>query len=72
MEKIDARKHSPETQYEIRKQVVRLRKQGFLNKDVAEGVSVGRASKIWQTWAAYGREAYPYHRTGGAVEASPD
>jgi hypothetical protein len=52
MEKIDARKHSPETQYEIRKQVVRLRKQGFLNKDVAEGVSVGRASKIWQTWAA--------------------
>ena len=33
MEKIDARKHSPETQYEIRKQVFRLRKQGFLNKD---------------------------------------
>jgi transposase len=56
MEKIDARKHSPETQYEIRKQVVRLRRQGLLNKDVAEGIgaSVGRASKIWQSYMKEG------------------
>lgn len=40
MEKIDARRQSPQTQYEIRKQVVRLRKQGILNKLVAEGLGV--------------------------------
>jgi len=66
MEKIDARKHSPETQYEIRKQVVRLRKQGFLNKDVAEGVgvSVGRASKIWQSYKKEGSKAIKLGRRG--------
>jgi transposase len=66
MEKIDARKHSSETQYEIRKQVVRLRKQGFLNKDVAEGVgvSVGRASKIWQSYAKEGSKAIKLGRRG--------
>jgi transposase len=59
MEKIDARKHSPETQYEIRKQVVRLRKQGFTNMATAEGVgiSVGRASKIWQAYIKGGLKA---------------
>jgi transposase len=66
MEKIDARKHSSETQYEIRKQVVRLRKQGFLNKDVAEGVgvSVGRASKIWQSYTKEGSKAIKLGRRG--------
>ncbi|MFH1080826.1 MAG: winged helix-turn-helix domain-containing protein [Pseudomonadota bacterium] len=63
-EKIDARKHSPETQYKIRKQVVRLRKQGFLNKDVAEGVSVGRASKIWQSYKKEGSKAIKLGRRG--------
>jgi transposase len=59
MEKIDARKHSPQTQYEIRKQVVRLRRQGFANKDLAEGlgISVGRASKIWQRYKKEGSKA---------------
>ena len=59
MEKIDARKHSPETQYEIRKQVVRLRKQGLTNTATAEGVgiSVGRASKIWQAYIKGGLKA---------------
>jgi len=66
MEKIDARKHSPETQYEIRKLVVRLRKQGFLNKDVAEGVgvSVGHASKIWQSYKKEGSKAIKLGRRG--------
>jgi len=66
MEKIDARKHSPETQYELRKQVVRLRKQRFLNKDVAEGVgvSVGRASKIWQSYKRGGSKAIKLGRRG--------
>ncbi len=35
MEKIDARKHNQQTQYEMRKQVVRLRKKGKANSEVA-------------------------------------
>jgi transposase len=59
MERIDGRTHNQETQYEIRKQVVRLRKQGLPNKVVAEGVgiSVGRASKIWQSYKKGGINA---------------
>jgi transposase len=66
MEKIDARKHSPQTQYEIRKQVVRLRKQGVANKLVAEGlgISVGRASKTWQSYKKEGSKAIKLGRRG--------
>lgn len=66
MEKIDARKHSPETQYEIRKQVVRLRKQGFPNKTIAAGVGIseGRASKIWQSYVKGGSKAISLRKRG--------
>jgi len=66
MEKTDARTHSPETQYEIRKQVVRLRKQGIPNNVLAEGVgiSVGRASKIWQSYKKGGSKAIKPGRRG--------
>ena len=66
MEKIDARKHSPETQYEIRKQVIRLRKQGIPNKVLAQGVgiSIGRASKIWQSYMKEGSRAIKLGRRG--------
>jgi len=59
MEKIDARTHSPEVQYEIRKQVIRLRKQGLPNKTVAQGVgiSVYHASRIWQSYQKGGSKA---------------
>jgi len=59
MEKIDARRHSPETQYEIRKQVARLRKQGLSNKAVVAGVGIseGRASKIWRSYVKEGSKA---------------
>ena len=59
MEKIDARTHSPQTQYEIRKQVIRLRKQGISNQVVAEGVgiSVYHASRIWQRYVKGGHKA---------------
>ena len=59
MEKIDARTHSPKTQHEIRKQVIRLRKQGIPNQVLAEGVgiSVGRASKIWRSYVKEGSKA---------------
>jgi len=66
MEKIDARKHSPETQYEIRKQVIRLRKQGILNKVLAEGVGIseGRASKIWRSYIREGSKAISLGKRG--------
>jgi transposase len=66
MEKIDARKHSPQTQYEIRKQVIRLRKRDLPNKVVAEGlgISVGRASKIWQSYKKEGSKAIKLGRRG--------
>jgi len=41
MENIDARKHSPETQHQIRKQIIRLRGKGFSNRAVAQGVGIG-------------------------------
>lgn len=66
MEKIDARKHSPQTQYEIRKQVIRLRKRDLPNKIVAEGlgISIGRASKIWQSYKKEGSKAIKLGRRG--------
>jgi transposase len=59
MEKIDARTHSPKTQHEIRKQVIRLRKQGIQNQVLAEGVgiSVSHASRIWQSYLKGGSKA---------------
>lgn len=66
MEKIDARKHSPETQYEIRKQVIRLRKRGMANKVLAEavGISEGRASKIWRSYIKEGSKAIGLGKRG--------
>jgi Transposase and inactivated derivatives len=66
MEKIDARKHSPETQYEIRKQIIRLRKKGLSNRDVAQGVglSESHASTIWQRYQKEGSQAIQLGRRG--------
>jgi transposase len=59
MEKIDARTHNQQTQYELRKQVVRLRKRGLANREVAEivGISEAHASTIWQKYQKGGIEA---------------
>jgi len=59
MEKIDARKLSPETQYVLRKQYIRLRKKGMANHLAAEtvGISKSRASKIWQLYRRGGLDA---------------
>jgi transposase len=66
MEKIDARKHSPRTQYEMRKQVVRLRKQGLSNKTVAQGVGISEshASTIWQRYKKEGSSAIKLGKRG--------
>lgn len=59
MEKIDARKHSQQTQYELRKQIVRLRKKGLSNMEVAEivGISKAHSSTIWQKYCKDGLDA---------------
>lgn len=56
MKETDARTLSPQTQYELRKQVVRLRKQGRSNLEVAAIVDTtpSHASKIWQTYQRSG------------------
>ncbi|WP_292002285.1 IS630 family transposase [Chlorobium sp.] len=63
MEKIDIRQHSDRERALLRKQVVRLRKQGKSNKEVAEllGLSVQTSSRWWQ-W---------YQRDGNAMLAVP-
>src|SRR5512137_1481866 len=59
MEKTDTRKLSPETQYELRKQVVRLRKKGKSNQEIAEivGVYHTHVSTIWQAYQKGGLDA---------------
>lgn len=48
----DARTLSPQTQFELRKQVIRLRKKGMTNIATAEivGISKTYASTLWQTY----------------------
>jgi transposase len=59
MEKTDARKHDQNTQYEIRKQIIRLRKQGVSNQVVAQGLGISEqhASTIWQRYRKHGAQA---------------
>ncbi len=59
MEKTDTRKLSPETQYELRKQVIRLRKKGKSNQEIAEivGVYHTHVSTIWQSYQKGGLDA---------------
>lgn len=59
MEKTDTRKLNPETQYELRKQVVRLRKQGKSNQEISDtvGVCYTHVSTIWQLYQKGGIEA---------------
>ncbi len=59
MEKTDARKLKAETQYELRKQVVRLRKKGKSNQEISEtvGICSTHVSTIWQKYQKGGIEA---------------
>ena len=59
METIDARKHNQQTQYELRKQLVRLRKRGLTNKAATElvGISASHGSTIWQKYQRGGIKA---------------
>ncbi len=52
MKTIDARRHNQQTQYELRKQLIRLRKRGVSNKNAAEiiGISASHGSTVWQKY----------------------
>lgn len=59
MENTDARKLNQQTQYELRKQIVRLRKRGLKNSEAAAivGITKSHASTIWQKYQKGGIEA---------------
>lgn len=56
MDRVDANKLTPEEQYQLRKQVVRLREKGMPNNEVAEvlGLSQEHCSRIWRVWQKEG------------------
>jgi len=64
--KKDARKQSPEVQQELRNQVVRLRKEGRLNTEVAKivGIGVTHTSRIWQKYKKGGMAAIQLGKRG--------
>ena len=66
MEKPDARKLSQDVQYALRKQIVRLRKQGRSNKEVAQivGATERHTSKIWQKYLREGSSAIKLGQRG--------
>jgi transposase len=59
MNTTDARTLNQQTQYELRKQVVRLRKKGLDNKAISEivGLSACHVSTIWQKYLRGGLDA---------------
>lgn len=69
MKQTDARKHSTEVQQELRKQIIRLRKQGRSNSDVAliVGVSEGHASRTWQKYKRGGPAAISSGKRGRRI-----
>ena len=65
-ENIDARKHSPETQHQIRKRIIRLRGKGFSNRAVAQGVGISEshASTVCQRYKKKGSKAIRLGKRG--------
>jgi transposase len=59
MEKIDARRLKQEVQQAIRDQVIRLRREGKMNRDIAHflGISEQHTSTIWQRYQKGGKKA---------------
>ena len=56
MEKIDLRRMNNDELYTVRKQVVRLKKQGKKGSEIAEivGIYENRISQIWKAYQAEG------------------
>lgn len=66
MEKIDARTLNQEAQEALRHQIIRLRKAGRLNKDIAEivGTSEGHCSRVWSRYQKDGAKAVAKGKRG--------
>lgn len=66
MEKTDARTLTQEAQETLRKQIVRLRKAGRPNKDIAEivGVSESHCSRVWKRYQIGGTSAVTKGKRG--------
>lgn len=66
MEKIDARTLTQEAQEALRKQIVRLRKAGRPNRDIAEivGVSEAHCSRVWSRYQKDGAGAVAKGKRG--------
>ena len=69
MEKTDTRKLGPETQQQLRYQVVRLRKAGKTYKEIGEivGVHPTNACKWYKAYEANGAKAIQSHKRGRKV-----
>jgi transposase len=70
MEKIDARTLNQDAQYQIRRQVVKLRQKGMKYREIAEvvGISQNHAIKIYKQYERYGWEGISKGRRGRRPE----
>jgi transposase len=66
MKKHDARTRDRAVQQEIRRQIVRMRKKGWDNQEVANvlGISVGHSSRTWQKYLNGGQKAIALGQRG--------
>jgi transposase len=66
MKETDARNLSPKEQYNLRKQIVRLRDKGYGNRETASILDVSEpyASRIWSTYQKNGKEAIQQNKRG--------
>lgn len=69
MEKTDTRKLNPETQQQLRHQVIRLRKAGRTYKEIGEivGVHPTNACKWYKAYEANGAKAIQSHKRGRKI-----
>ncbi|MEW5744444.1 MAG: IS630 family transposase [Nitrospirota bacterium] len=66
MEKLDARRFNQETQYQLRRQVVRLRERGMKYKEIAEivGITYNHARTIYKRYERGGLQAIAKRKRG--------
>jgi transposase len=66
MEKADTRRLSPEEQYHLRQRIIKLRQQGYANKEVAVilEVSAEHCSRIWTSYRKEGPGAIKQRQRG--------
>ena len=67
--KRDARKLNAQTKYELRKQVVRLKKKGMKGQEISELVELGivQISRIWQKYLKHGSLALKPRKQGRPI-----